>query len=82
MCAPSRFAVIIALLRAFFKPESLIFPERGIAPFFRPLRLNLLAPEIVHAALNGRLPNGVGVETLRQTLSVLWSDQKKQLGME
>ena len=48
----------------------------------RVLRLNLLAPEIVHAVLNGRLPNGIGVETLRQTLSVLWSDQKKQLGME
>jgi len=38
--------------------------------------------EPVHAALTGTLPEGVGVEHLRKSLPVLWSEQKKQLGME
>ncbi len=48
----------------------------------RVLRLTLLAPEIVHAALTGTLSEGVGVEHLRRTLPALWSVQKKGLGME
>ena len=46
------------------------------------LRLTLLAPEIVHAALTGALPDGIGVEDLRQSMPVLWSEQKKLLNME
>ena len=48
----------------------------------RVLRLTLLAPEIVHAALTGTLPEGIGVEHLRQSMQVLWSEQKKLIGME
>ena len=48
----------------------------------RVLRLTLLAPEIVHAALTGTLPEGIGVELLRQSQPVLWSEQKKLIGME
>ena len=48
----------------------------------RVLRLTLLAPEIVHAALTGTLPEGIGVEHLRQSQPVLWSEQKKLIGME
>ena len=48
----------------------------------RVLRLTLLAPEIVHAALTGTLPEGIGVENLRQSQPVLWSEQKKLIGME
>jgi len=48
----------------------------------RILRLTLLAPDIIHAALTGTLPEGVGVEHLRRTLPALWSEQKKELGME
>ncbi len=48
----------------------------------RVLRLTLLAPEIVHAALTGTLPEGIGVEHLRQSMPVLWSAQKKLIGME
>ena len=48
----------------------------------RVLRLTLLAPEIVHAALTGTLPEGIGVEHLRQSMPVLWSEQKKLIGME
>ena len=48
----------------------------------RVLRLTLLAPEIVHAILTGTLPDDIGVEDLRQSLPVLWSEQKKVLNME
>ena len=48
----------------------------------RVLRLTLLAPEIVHAILTGTLPEGIGVEDLRQSMPVLWSEQKKLLNME
>ena len=48
----------------------------------RVLRLTLLAPEIVHAVLTGALPEGIGVEDLRQSMPVLWSEQKKLLKME
>lgn len=47
----------------------------------RVLRLTLLAPEIVHAALTGTLPEGIGVENLRQSMPVLWSEQKNLIGM-
>ena len=43
----------------------------------RVLRLTLLAPEIVHAILTGVLPEGIGVEDLRQSMPILWSEQKK-----
>ena len=48
----------------------------------RVLRLTLLAPEIVHAILTGVLPEGIGVEDLRQSMPRLWSEQKKLLNME
>ena len=48
----------------------------------RVLRLTRLAPEIVHAVLTGALPDEIEVEDLRQSLSVLWSEQKKLLNME
>jgi len=48
----------------------------------RVLRLTSLAPEIVHAVLTGTLPEGIGVENLRQSLPILWSEQKKLLNME
>ena len=48
----------------------------------RVMRLTLLAPEIVHSALTGTLPEGIGVENLRQSMPVLWSEQKNLIGME
>ena len=48
----------------------------------RVLRLTLLAPEIVHAVLTGNLPDGFSVDKLKQALPVLWSEQKKVLGIE
>lgn len=48
----------------------------------RVIRLTLLAPEIVHAALTGTMPNGVGVEDLRSSMPDLWEEQKKAIGMQ
>ena len=48
----------------------------------RVLRLTLLAPEIVHTILTGNLPDNFSVDSLKQALPVLWSEQKKLLGIE
>ena len=48
----------------------------------RVLRLTLLAPEIVHAVLTGALPEVIGVENLRLSMPILWSEQKKAPGIE
>ncbi len=55
---------------------------KGYTYVARVLRLTLLAPEIVHAALSGALPDNVGVEDLLQPLPALWSEQKKLFGIE
>ena len=47
----------------------------------RVLRLTLLAPEIVHTILTGNLPDNFSVDCLKQALPVLWSEQKKLLGI-
>ena len=41
----------------------------------------LTAPEIVHAVLTGNLPDSFSVDRLKQALPVLWSVQKKMLGI-
>ena len=48
----------------------------------RVLRLTLLSPEIVHTILTGNLPDNFSVDCLKQALPVLWSEQKKLLGIE
>ena len=58
------------------------FPLKEARYVARVLRLTLLAPEIVHAALSGALPDNVGVEDLLQPLPALWSKQKKLFGIE
>ena len=40
-----------------------------------------LAPEIVHTILTGNLPDNFSVDCLKQALPVLWSEQKKLLGI-
>ena len=47
----------------------------------RVLSLTLLAPEIVHTILTGNLPDNFSVDSLKQALPVLWSEQKKVLGI-
>jgi hypothetical protein len=44
----------------------------------RLIRLNLLAPDIVEAALNGRTQ--LTVERLTKSISPIWTEQRTQLG--
>ena len=73
MIDEGKFSNVIELSRAVGKDYAYVG---------RILRLTLLAPDIVHAALTGTLPEGVGVEHLRKSLPVLWSERKQALGME
>ena len=43
------------------------------------LRLTLLAPEIVEAVLDGRLPKGVRLEDLVRPPPSLWAEQRRVL---
>jgi hypothetical protein len=43
------------------------------------LRLTLLAPDIVEAVLDGRLPKGVRLEDLVRPLPVAWAGQRDLL---
>ena len=47
----------------------------------RVLRLTLLSPEIVHAALAGTLPDRFSVTMLKQAIPVSWSEQKQMFGI-
>ena len=44
-------------------------------------RIAVPDPEIVHAVLAGNLPDSFSVDRLKQALPVLWSVQKKMLGI-
>ena len=46
------------------------------------LCLTLLAPEIVHTIQTGNLPDNFSMDCLKQALPVLWSKQKKLLGIK
>ena len=43
------------------------------------LRLTLLAPDLVEAVLDGRLPQGVRLEELVRPLPVEWAEQRQKL---
>jgi len=47
----------------------------------RTIRLALLCPDIIHAVLNGTLPEGVTLDTLRIATVDDWSEQKEIVGM-
>ena len=46
----------------------------------RVLRLNLLAPDIRRAILDGRQPKGLRVIDMLQPFPLLWHEQQKHLG--
>jgi hypothetical protein len=56
---------------------------KGIDPSYlgRVLRLTLLAPDIIEAILDERLPEGVGVETLLKPLPRDWKNQLSLFGV-
>jgi hypothetical protein len=43
------------------------------------LRLTLLAPDVVEAVLDGRLPKGVRLEELVRPLPADWAEQRRAL---
>jgi hypothetical protein len=42
----------------------------------------LLSPEIIHAINAWTLEKDIGIEQLKQAMSLMWKDQKKMFGME
>jgi len=55
---------------------------RDFAYVARTIRLALLCPDIVHAALNGTLPQEVSLGKLYDAIVDDWNVQKKIVGME
>ena len=45
----------------------------------RLLRLTLLAPDIVHAVLDGRQPKGPQLKEVTETLPSKWDEQRQRL---
>jgi hypothetical protein len=43
------------------------------------LRLTLLAPDVIEAVLDGRLPKGMKLEDLVRPLPVDWAEQRRAL---
>ena len=43
----------------------------------RIIRFTLLAPEIIHAVLAGKISKSISTEKLKQSLPILWEEQKK-----
>ena len=43
------------------------------------LRLTLLAPDIIEAVLDGRLPKGIKLEDLVRPLPSTWAEQRRVL---
>lgn len=48
----------------------------------RIIRFTLLAPEIIHAVLAGKINKSISTEKLKQSLPILWEDQKKMFNIE
>ena len=48
----------------------------------RIIRFTLLAPEIIHAVLAGKINKSISTEKLKQSLPTLWEDQKKMFNIE
>lgn len=86
-------ALVIAIARAHrwqklldegkFESISDLAREIGLDVSFaaRLLRLTLLAPDIVESVLMGEEPSGLSLTTLTKQLSVLWNEQRRELGM-
>lgn len=90
-CVAYRNAMVIAIARG-FRWRRLLDEGRYIsirqmaddlgvaAPYMsRLIRLTLLAPDIIEAIVNGREPDGMSIERLRQPMSLLWEEQKRLL---
>ena len=48
----------------------------------RIIRFTLLAPDIIHAVLAGKINKSISTEKLKQALPPMWEDQKKIFDIE
>ena len=53
-----------------------------IPPNFKQSRFTLLAPDIIHAVLAGKINKSISTEKLKQALPPMWEDQKKMFDIE
>ena len=67
-----------------FKSVSDLARDIGLDVSFaaRILRLTLLAPDIVEAILMGEEPSGLSLTKLTKVRSVIWTEQRKELGFQ
>lgn len=84
-------AMIKVLVRAFrwrklldsgaYASVSELALAEGVDPSYlgRALRLTLLAPDIVEAILDDRLPEGVGVAEIMRPLTAEWGEQAQKI---
>jgi hypothetical protein len=54
------------------------FPRNYV---MRILRLGFLAPDLIEAVLDGRLPLAVNLEALRHPISLDWAEQREYFGL-
>lgn len=73
MIDDGKFANVNELARAIGRDKSYVS---------RVIRFTLLAPEIVHAALNGKLKKQISVERFKQAFPADWEEQKKLFEIE
>ena len=68
-----KFSNVHELARAIGKDDAYVL---------RIIRFTLLAPEIIHAVLAGKINKSISTEKLKQSLPTLWEDQKKMFNIE
>lgn len=90
-CIAYRNAMLIAIARGFRWKKLLdegrymsirqMADDLGVvAPYMsRLIRLTFLAPDIIEAIVDGREPNGLSIERLRQPMPLLWEEQRQLL---
>lgn len=89
---PENKALVVAVVRAHswtrlmetgaFKTieELAVRLKMDVCYIRRIMKLANLAPDIVHAILNGNEPGNLTINTLRKGVPLLWEDQRKQFG--
>jgi hypothetical protein len=73
MIDEGKFANVNELARALGRDKSHVS---------RTIRLTLLSPEVIHAAITGKLKKEFGLERFKQAFPVDWDEQRKFFGIE
>ena len=68
-----KFSNVHELARAISKDDAYVS---------RIIRFTLLAPDIIHAVLAGKINKSISTEKLKQSLPPMWEDQKKMFDIE